>query len=141
MKIISLDIGDKWTGVAISDPLGILARPYQTAKTAELITFLEDLILKESISLVVVGLPTTLRGTESEQTKKIIAFTQQLQTIFPTLSWKLWDERFTSKQAASIKKTKVKTDKLHSHAIAAALILSGYLEYQRQHSIDGQNGY
>lgn len=134
MKIIALDIGDKWTGVALSDPLGILARPYATSKTSELICFLENIFIKESISTVVVGLPTTLRGTQSEQTKKIIATTQELEKLFPSIAWKLWDERFTSKQAARIKPTKSKTDKLESHAIAAALILSGYLEFQRFHA-------
>jgi putative Holliday junction resolvase len=141
MKIIALDIGDKWTGVAISDPLGIFARPYDTIKTSELFSFLENLITTEQISTIVVGLPTTLRGTQSEQTKKIIAITQELEIKFPIFSWKLWDERFTSKQAAIIKPTKTKKDKLHSHAVAAALILSGYLEYQRFQTSQDQNSY
>jgi putative Holliday junction resolvase len=133
MKILALDIGDRWTGVAISDPLGILPRPYDTSKTVELNTFLEKTIEKERISTIVVGLPTTLRGTESDQTKKIIAMTNDLKEKFPAIQWVLWDERFTSKQAAGIKPTKTKADKLHSHAIAAALILSTYLDYRRFH--------
>jgi putative Holliday junction resolvase len=131
MKTLALDIGDIWTGVALSDPLGILARPYDTVKTTELEIFLENIITKELISTVVVGLPTTLRGTQSEQTKKIIALFQALEQKFSSVTWKLWDERFTSRQAAAIKPTKSKQDKLQSHAIAAALILSGYLESQR----------
>jgi len=133
MRILALDIGDRWTGVAISDPLGILPRPYATAKTGELDTFLEKVIAKEHISTIIVGLPTTLRGTESEQTKKIIAMTDELKIKFPAIEWKLWDERFTSKQAATIKQAKTKEDKLRSHAIAAALILSTYLDYRRFH--------
>jgi len=133
MRILALDIGDRWTGVAISDPLGILSRPYATSKTVELNSFLEKTIEKEHISIIVVGLPTTLRGTESEQTKKIIAMTDELKKIFTTIEWKLWDERFTSKQAAGIKSIKTKEDKLRSHAIAAALVLSVYLEYKRFH--------
>lgn len=132
---MALDIGDKWTGVALSDPLGILAKPYDTAQTNNLTTFLQKILSQESVTTVVVGLPTTLRGTESEQTKKIIAHTEELKKQFPLVEWKLWDERFTSKQASSIKKTKTKQDKLHSHAIAAALILSGYLEFQRFHTL------
>ncbi len=131
MKILALDIGDRWTGVAISDPLGILPRPYDTCKTYELNSFLEKTIKKENIATIVVGLPTTLSGTESDQTKKVIALTDTLKTIFPTIDWQLWDERLTSKQAANIKSTRTKEDKLRSHAIAACLILSGYLERRR----------
>jgi len=131
MKILALDIGDRWTGVAISDPLGILPRPYDTFKTAELYAALEKTIAKEHVSTIIVGLPTTLRGTESDQTKKVIAMTDELKKHFPNIEWKLWDERLTSKQAASIKSTKTKEDKLRSHAIAAAIFLSTYLEYKR----------
>ena len=131
MKIISLDIGDKWTGIALSDQLGILARPYDTVQTAQLLQQLELIFAKEPIAIAVVGLPTTLRGTHSEQTKKVIAFAQDLEKAFPTLTWTLWDERLTSKQAASLKSTRTKQEKLQSHAIAAALILSGYLESRR----------
>lgn len=133
MKILALDIGDRWTGVAISDPLGIVPRPYDTFKTSDLYAALEKTIEKERISTIVVGLPTTMRGTESEQTKKIIAMTHDLQKHFPSIEWKMWDERLTSKQAAHITSTKTKEDKLKSHAVAAALILSMYLEFKRFH--------
>ena len=133
MKILALDIGDRWTGMAISDPLGILPRPYDTVKTAELFTSLEKIIPKERISIIVVGLPTTMRGTESDQTKKVLALTETLKNLFPAIEWKMWDERLTSKQAATIKSTRTKEDKLRSHAIAAAIFLSSYLEYKRFH--------
>jgi putative Holliday junction resolvase len=138
MKIIALDIGDKWTGVAISDPLGILARPYKTAESENLFAFLSDLFSQEKISSAVVGLPTTLRGTSSAQTNKIIATKEELEQQFPTITWVLWDERFTSKQAAHIKPSKNKDDKLQSHSIAAAIILSTYLEFQRIHIDNNQ---
>lgn len=131
MKILALDIGDRWTGVAISDPLGIITRPYDTFKTAELSLSLKKTIEKERIVTIVVGLPTTMRGTESEQTKKIIALHNDLQKQFPDIEWKLWDERLTSKQAAYLKPAKTKEDKLKSHAIAAAVILSTFLEFRR----------
>ena len=141
MKIIALDIGDRWTGIAISDPLGILARPYTTVKSNELIPFLETTLTKETISMIVVGLPTTMRGTQSDQTKKIIETTQDLEKTFPTVQWKLWDERLTSKMAAKIKSAKTKEEKLHSHAVAAALILSSYLEYKRMNENSSDNAY
>ena len=131
MKILALDIGDRWTGVAISDPLGIFPRPYDTFKTSELYARLEKTIEKERIVTIVVGLPTTLRGTESDQTKKVIALANDLQNYFPNIEWKMWDERLTSKQASQMRSTKTKEDKLKSHAIAAAIFLSTYLEYKR----------
>jgi putative holliday junction resolvase len=133
MKILALDIGDRWIGVAISDPLGILPRPYDTLKAADLYTALEKIIEKERVSIIVVGLPTTMKGTESDQTKKIIETAKALEVHFPNVTWKMWDERLTSKQAAQIKSTKTKEDKLKSHAIAAAIFLSTYLEYKRFH--------
>jgi putative holliday junction resolvase len=136
MKTMALDIGDKWTGTALSDPLGILARPYQTVATPELSSFLSIVITKEQISNIVVGLPTTLKGTISDQTQKIIDFSKNLEQEFPTITWTLWDERFTSKQANSIKHAKTRDEKLRSHSIAAALILSTYLDYKRMQSAE-----
>lgn len=131
MKILALDIGDRWTGVAISDPLGILSRPYETVKTVDLVSFLHNILTKENIGMIVVGLPTTLRGTASEQTKKVEVLVDELKKEFPSIEWKMWDERLTSKQASSIKSAKTKEEKIRSHALAAALILRFYLEYRR----------
>ncbi len=131
MKILALDTGDVWTGVAISDGRAIIAQPYETIKANKLIDFLQTTLAKEQIETIVVGHPKTMRGTESEQTKKVVALVEQLKQQFPDISWVLWDERLTSKQAAALKKIKTKEDKIKSHAIAAALILSSYLEYRR----------
>jgi putative Holliday junction resolvase len=141
MKIMALDIGDRWTGIAISDPLCILARPYTTVKTPDLLSFLETAIQKENLSMIVVGLPTTMRGTQSDQTKKIMIMTEELKKTFSTIQWKLWDERLTSKMASKIKFAKTKEDKLHSHALAAALILSSYLEYKRMQETLAEDAY
>jgi len=133
MKILALDIGDRWTGTALSDPTGLLAKPYKTVQTSELIDFLTNVFATESISTIVVGLPLTLRGTESEQTQKTKAIAYELKETFGVVNWVLWDERLTSKQAKKLKRAKTKEEKLRSHAIAAALILSTYLEYVKIH--------
>lgn len=125
MKVLALDLGDVWTGTALSDGLRMFARPYQTVKTTDLQNFLEALFKEEKITIVVVGFPKTLKGGHSEQTKKIIAHKELLEGNFPLLEWVLWDERMTSKQAQAIKKPK--EDKLKVHSIAAALILETYL--------------
>lgn len=129
MKILALDVGDSWTGTAISDSLGMFARPYKTISTSVLREALTTIIAAEGIATIVVGLPKTLRGTESEQTLKIVAYVESLKNDFSQVNWVFWDERMTSKQAASIKKIKNKEDKLQSHSIAAALILGSYLDY------------
>jgi|SRR5579872_3004089 len=136
MKIIALDVGDVWTGIAISDALGIVARPLTTVESLHLNQFLTDLFAKESIETVVVGHPITLRGTKSEQTTKIEATSEQLKKQFPAVTWVLWDERLTSKQAQALKSPKSKDEKKQSHAIAAAFILSSYLEFKRLQAAD-----
>lgn len=131
MKIIALDIGDVWTGIAISDALGMLARPYQTVKSNSLESFLALLLKEEQIKTIVVGYPKTLRGTESQQTKKVKMKKEKLEQLFADVSWELWDERLTSKQAEALKKATTAEAKKKSHSIAAALILSSYLDYLR----------
>lgn len=129
MKILALDIGDQWIGTALSDSLGIIATPYKTVTASELTSFLHEIFKKESIACVIVGNPLTLRGTESTQTTKVHATFLDLQQLFPTISWKLWDERLTSKQADKIRKATTKEEKLKSHSRAAALILESYLQH------------
>ncbi len=129
MKIIGLDIGDVWTGIALSDALGMFARPHKTVETTHLNAALKELFAQESIDTVVVGHPTTLRGTKSEQTKKVEATFEQLKNLFPSIKWVLWDERLTSKQADKLKSPKNKEEKIQAHSVAAAFILSGYLDY------------
>ena len=129
MKILALDIGDVWTGTALSDALNMFAKPYKTVRAEQLDEFLKNIFKKEKIETVVIGYPKTLRGTESEQTKKVVAHKELLTQQFPDVTWVLWDERLTSKQAAGIKKAKTKEEKQESHSIAAALILTSYLDH------------
>lgn len=131
MKILALDIGDSWTGTAISDASALIASPLQTVATEQLETFISHLITQETITTIVVGYPKTLRGTESTQTKKIVAQKNALEKKFPTIQWILWDERLTSKQADQLQRARTREEKQKSHSLAAAFILSGYLESLR----------
>lgn len=131
-KIIALDIGDAWTGIAISDALGMVARPYTTVAAHKISAALTDILKKEQISTVVVGYPKTMKGNESEQTRKVIAHKEVLEKEFPMLTWLLRDERLSSKRASNLrteqgKKTKTAEEKLKGHALAAAFILDSYL--------------
>lgn len=130
MKCAGLDIGDIWTGVAISDALKMFARPYTTIKTEELITELSEVFSKQQIDVVIVGHPITMRGSASQQTESVEKTFARLQQLFPHLTWTLWDERLSSKRAQDLKKADTKDKKITSHAIAAAFILSSYLDHQ-----------
>lgn len=127
MKIMALDLGDAWIGVALTDPLRFFAKPHTTVATAELECFLKKIFTQEKISIVVVGYPKTMQGKESAQTIKIVTLKKELEQQYPDQQWILWDERLSSKQASVIKKVKNKQDKLEQHAIAAAIILQSYL--------------
>jgi putative Holliday junction resolvase len=129
MKFFALDIGDVWTGTAISDTLRMFARPYQTVETKDLLPFLHELLKKEMIAKVVVGYPRTMRGTASEQTKKVEEVKATLEKEFPHAIFVFWDERLSSKRADALKKAKTKDDKIKSHSVAAAFILESFLQF------------
>ena len=123
MKILALDIGDVWTGTAISDPMGIIAKPYKTAQSHNLFDFLKELFQLEKIETIVVGYPKT---TE---------IVQQLRTIFPEKVFILWDERLSSKRADTLRQGKQSpAEKQASHSRAAAFILTSYLEYKHTYA-------
>lgn len=129
MKVLALDLGDVWTGTAMSDPLKIIATPYQTIKTEDLISFLTNLFQKEIIETVVIGYPRTMKGTESIQTKKVLEQKKILENIFSSKKYILWDERLSSKHAQNIQRQKSKINSTQEHSIAAALILETYLQF------------
>ena len=129
MKVIALDLGDVWTGTAISDSLKILAKPYKTIKTTELFIFLPELFAKELIDTIVVGYPQTMKGTESLQTKKVLEQKELIAKRFPNIKIILWDERLSSKTARTIQGKKARTEAENEHSIAAAVILQTYLQF------------
>jgi putative Holliday junction resolvase len=139
MKILALDPGDKWVGVAISDALHITCKPLKTILLETIRTFLIDILSKEPIDTIIIGYPKTISGTESKQTKKIITLARQLQKEFSevggeTIKWILWDERLSSKRAKKLQRLKYgKETKLEEHSIAAAFILQSYIDSQALH--------
>lgn len=136
MKILALDIGDAWTGTALSDALGMFAKPYQTAETSKLVSFLSDLFKKETIQTIIIGHPRTMKGTSSEQTKKVETAKVALEKEFPDKKFILWDERLSSKRADALKRATNKEEKIKSHSIAAAFILESYLQFSRPTEIE-----
>lgn len=129
MKILALDVGDVWTGTAISDAMAMFARPLQTTPTKDLHTFLQDLFTKETIETIIIGHPRTMKATASEQTKKVEDVKVKLEKKFPSKRFLFWDERLSSKRADTLKHAKTKEEKIKSHSIAAAFILESYLQF------------
>jgi putative holliday junction resolvase len=128
-KILALDLGDQWVGIAITDASRFFARPLETVKFSELEPHLSKLLEKENIDLVVIGNPITMKGLKSLQTEKIQAYKKELERKFDKVKFILWDERLSSKRAESVRSSKTKDEKIKSHSIASAFILDSYLSY------------
>ena len=133
MRSLGLDIGDKRIGVALSDPQGILASPFTIINCKDEKADVEaiiSIINQNQVRQIVVGLPRSMNGSLGKQAEKVKAFTQKLcsHTGVPV---EFRDERLTTvsakrlMQAANTKKAK---SKAKYDAIAAALILQGYLD-------------
>ena len=129
MKVLALDLGDVWTGTALSDPLKIIARPFKTIKTSNLLPELQEILNSQQIDTIVIGYPKTMRGTESEQTKKVLAQKEKIEKSFSNKKIILWDERLSSKTARDIQGKKARSESVNEHSIAAAVILQTYLQF------------
>ena len=133
MRCLGLDIGDRRIGVALSDPEGILASPFSIIERIDdeqALAAIIDIIDKQQVGRVIVGLPLSLDGTLSGQAEKVREFAQKLVgQIKVPLEYR--DERLTTvmaqrlKRASGGKKTRQKT---RYDAQAAALILQNYLD-------------
>ena len=133
MKILALDLGDRWVGSAISDGLGITCRPYETVEIENLSTFLLRVIPAQDIRTIIVGYPKTFSGGQSAQTEKIeqkaLVLKQQFACVRgKEMTWILWDERLSSKRAQTMHHATTAEAKRKSHSIAAAFILQNYLD-------------
>jgi putative holliday junction resolvase len=135
MKILGLDLGDRWVGTSLSDALGMTCKPYQTVELDQLRKFLASTIPQERITTVVVGYPKTFSGGASEQTTKIEQMKNELEAAFKevggtTITWILWDERLSSKRASELhRSSRTPEEKKKSHSVAAAFILQSYLDH------------
>ena len=130
--IVALDFGKKRTGIAITDPLQLIASGLTTVDTKDLISFLKDYCSKTSVETFVVGLPKQMNNQPSESEQFIQQFIKTLKNTFPKTSIEREDERFTSKMAFqtmidSGMKKKKRQNKAVVDEISATLILQSYL--------------
>ena len=133
MRILGLDIGDRWIGVALSDPGGILATPFTIIARTDDIKDIEtilDIINQQEVGQIVVGLPFSMDGSVGQQADKVKSFTQEL-TSRAGVSVEFRDERLTTVSARRLIRSvgkKKRSEKARDDAVAAALILQGYLD-------------
>ena len=130
---MGIDYGRKRTGVAVTDPLQIVAGNLATVPTHELLQFIKDYIARESVERIVIGQPVQLNGEPSESMRYITPFVNRLKKELPDMPIVMYDERFTSTIAhqamidGGMKKSD-RRDKARVDAIAATIILNDYLQ-------------
>ena len=101
-RILAIDYGTKRTGLAVTDVLQIIPGGLTTVATHELLDYLSSYFSKESVETIVVGYPTNMDGTESENMKHIRPFVQKLKKLYPDKQVVMQDERFTSVMAQRV---------------------------------------
>lgn len=131
-RILAIDYGTKRTGLAVTDPLKIIATALDTVDTSTLVTFLKSYFSKEAVEAVVIGLPKRLDNTDSETAPAVRKFVEVFKATFAGIPISTIDERFTSSiaQQAMVQggmKKKDRQTKGNVDKISATLILQDYL--------------
>jgi putative Holliday junction resolvase len=132
-RIIGIDYGKKRVGLAVTDPLRIIASPLNTVSVNDFDAFIDDYLKSEQIDAFVVGYPVQMNNKPSESVKVIDPFIRKLRKRFPEKPVHLVDERFTSKIASRAMiegglKRKKRQDKTIIDKVSAALILQTWLD-------------
>ena len=98
-RVLAIDLGTKRTGLAVTDPLRILANPLETIPTQTLFDYLKKYFRQEEVDVIVLGYPTRLDSSHNEMTPRVISLKDRLSKQFSDKKIELIDERFTSKMA------------------------------------------
>ena len=131
-RILSIDYGLKRTGLAVTDPLQIIATGLTTVESKQLVPFLKDYFTKEEVELIIIGEPKNWDDTDTHATPLVEKCIKELQKKFPSIPIKKVDERYTSKMAKDamlemgLKKSQRRDKKLVDE-IAATILLQEYL--------------
>lgn len=135
-RILAIDYGRKRTGIAITDPMQIIANGLTTVPTGELMDFLLDYMKREKVERIIIGHPKQMNNQDSESMKYIVPFVNRLKKVLPDVPLEMVDERFTSVLAhqamlAGGLKKKDRQNKALVDEISATIILQSYLESKR----------
>lgn len=134
-RILAIDYGTKRTGLAVTDPLRLIAGALDTVDTKQLERYLADYFTKNDVDIIVVGKPSQMSGKPSETMRFIEPLVGRLRHAYPEKQVVMYDERFTSVMAhrtmleSGIGK-KARQDKALVDRIAATIILQSYMEAQ-----------
>lgn len=131
-RILSIDYGGKRTGLAVTDPLQIIATGLTTIETPKLVKFLKEYIAKETVEKVIIGMPVNWDDTDTHATPLVKKFISVFRREFPNIPIIEVDERFTSKMATQAMldmglKKKQRQNKAMVDEIAATIMLQEYL--------------
>lgn len=135
-RIVAIDYGRKRTGIAVTDPMQIIANGLTTVPTHKLVDFLLDYVGREKVERIVVGHPKQMNNEDSESMRYIVPFLNRLKKVLPEIPVELVDERFTSVLAHQAMidgglKKKARQNKALVDEISATIILQSYLESRR----------
>jgi putative Holliday junction resolvase len=131
-RILAIDYGLKRTGIAVTDPLQIIATGLTTVESPKLIIFLKEYMRNEVVELMLIGEPKNWDDSDTHATPLVRQIVRRLEKEFPTVPLKLVDERFTSKLASRAMvemgmKKKQRRNKALVDEIAATILLQEYL--------------
>jgi len=131
-RILSIDYGKKRTGLAVSDPLQIIAGGLATVSTSQLFDFLKDYIAREQVERIVIGEPRQPNGQPSENLERVKQFVNRWRKAVPDIPIEFYDERFTSVLAHQAMidgglRKKARQDKALVDEISATIILEDYM--------------
>lgn len=132
-RILSIDYGKKRTGLAVTDPLKLIAGGLATVSTSELFNYLQDYIKKEQVEKVIIGKPLQTNGEPSENLNRVQQFVNRWKKNIPQIPIEYYDERFTSVLAhraildSGIGK-KARQNKALLDEISATILLQDYME-------------
>ena len=132
-RLLSIDYGRRRTGIAVTDPLQIVASGLTTVPTHTLMQFLKDYTAREQVDTIVVGHPTDMHGNDSESMRYIKPAVERIRRELPAIPVVYYDERFTSVLAhrAMIDGGMKKSDRRVKgivDEISATILLNDYLE-------------
>jgi putative holliday junction resolvase len=132
-RILAIDYGTKRTGLAITDPLRIIATALDMVETPKLMDYLKKYFQAEEVEKVIIGLPKRLNNTDSEIAPEVRKFVEKFKTTFPEKPIQTVDERFTSSMAQQAMidggmKKKDRQVKGNVDKISAVIILQSYMQ-------------
>ncbi len=132
-RLIAIDYGLKRTGIAVTDPLQIIATGLTTIESPQLISFLTTYFQKEVVEKIIIGEPKNLDDTDTHATPLVQKIIEKIKKTFPAIPVETVDERYTSKMAKQAMidmgmKKKQRRDKAMVDEIAATIMLQEYLQ-------------